>query len=136
MQQANGIASIFTESLGTSIGEAIKSHDWTPVGEELAGSLSQLFTQLFAGMGPFGGFIGGLMGSLFSGLGGLFGGGSSKSQRGESISNPLYTYDVRAEGLLTALLNATKVQRLQQAAAGGDSAAEYERGFYLQEGNA
>ena len=124
-QQAQGIAGIFTQTLGEKIGEAIQNHDWAPVQEELANMLVQLFQQVFAGMGPFGGFLGGILGGLLGGLGGLFGGGS-KSNRGESMSNPIFTYDVRAEALLTAMLNATKAQRLQTAAAANNPAGEFQ----------
>jgi|GEM_PF-4288361 len=130
------LGGILTESLGRSIGEAFRTHDWSGVADELANTMSQLFSQVFSGMGPFGGFVGGIFGGLFGGvLGGLFGGGGSSSRRGESMSNPMYTYDVRAESLLTELLNATKLQRLQMAAAGGADAGDLQSDIYLMGGD-
>lgn len=87
-------------------------------------------------MGPFGGFLGGILGGLIGSIGGLFGGSSSKKSRGDSMSNPIYTYDVRAEALLTAMLNATKQDRLRQAAQGNTSGRGFQEQLYLVGGEA
>lgn len=134
-EQATGLANIFTQSFGQQIGEAIISHDWSGIGEALAGQLTQVIQGAMSSMGPLGGFVGGIFGGVVGGLlGKVFGGGSSSSRRtrGDSMSNPMYTHDVNTQRLLTELLNATKVNMLRTAAegargGGGYDASEFQR---------
>jgi DnaJ-class molecular chaperone len=112
------LASIFTAEFGKTLYDAMKNNDWSSVAEAIVQPLTNMITSQLGGLGGFGGVIGGFLGAAIGDLfGGIFGGGKKK-ERGDSMTNPVYTSDINVERLLTELLNATKVNLARRAAQG------------------
>lgn len=96
-----GISQQQWQSIGASIYQGVAEGDWSSLGNQIAGPITQAVTQSFSSMGPLGGIAGGFIGAAIGGLfGGLFG---KKKKRGDTSSEPLFVHVVNndeATGLL------------------------------------
>lgn len=95
--------------------EQILGFAQTGIGGFQRGGAQGAISSLLPGIGTLiGGPVGGLIGGI---LGGFL--GKKKKPRGDSRANPVFTHDVKADLLLTELVNASKSNLIRLGAVGG-----------------
>ena len=66
--QLGALASLFSADMGQKLYEALKTKDWSAIGQSIGNSVANVVQGLLSGMGPFGQFFGGFVGAAVSDL--------------------------------------------------------------------